>query len=309
MKKSGLLLKLKFSKIGVLMQKRLRRIKFFYPTTFTYTDYLYARPFNYYESPYPDIVEIHKKEKQIFTDDKEVLDIDFNIDRQFELIKMMQDINLPQWSVNKENSVYRYYYENKWFRKECAEALYYMLRIIKPKRIIEIGSGFSTAVMLDTNENYFNNQMEILSIEPRANRLKELLKPEDNLKIYEKDLQEVSLDFFDILDNDDILFIDSSHVSKINSDVNYLFFEILPRIKKNVYIHFHDMFYPFTYPSEWIYQGRAYNEMYLLRAFLMNNKQYSIQLFGDMLQKKCSDKIDIKLRGCGTGSIWIKKIN
>lgn len=65
--------------------------------------------------------------------------------------------------------------------------------------------------------------------------------------------------------------------------------------------------YPFIYPKEWIYEGRAYNEMYILRAFLMNNTEYSIQLFGDMLFPKYEGQISQKLGGCGAGSLWIKK--
>ncbi len=102
------------------------------------------------------------------------------------------------------------------------------------------------------------------------------------------------------------MFIDSSHVSKIGSDVNYILFEILPRLNNGVYIHFHDMFFPFIYPRDWVYNGNAYNELYLLRAFLMNNKDYSVQLFGDMLQKQ-HVKVNKKLDGCGVGSLWLKK--
>ena len=113
--------------------------------------------------------------------------------------------------------------------------------------------------------------------------------------------------FFEELEENDMLFIDSSHVSKMDSDVNYEFFEIFPRLKQGVYIHFHDVYYPFIYPKTLIYDGRAYNEMYLLRAFLMNNKEYSIQLFGEMLEEKYSKEIPSSLKGVGSGSLWIKK--
>lgn len=181
------------------------------------------------------------------------------------------------------------------------------MQIIKPRHIIEIGSGYSTAVMLDTNENYFENKIHITCIEPRADRLRTLLRTIDDLEVYEKDLQEIPVQFFDTLGKNDILFIDSSHVSKMNSDVNYVFFEILPRLKKGCYIHFHDVFYPFIYPRRWIYEGRSYNEMYMIRAFLMNNKEYSVQFFGDMLSQRCSDLIPEYLQGVGIGSLWIKK--
>lgn len=293
--------------VGAWVEKRREKEAFFKPVVAEKSDYCNVMPFNHYESPYPDIVEIHRREKEIFDKDKEILEIDFNLNRQMELVKMMEEIELPGWQTDGRESNYRYYYENGWFDKNSAEALYYMIRIVKPRNIIEVGSGFSTSVMLDTNEKYFDNNINIVSIEPHCERLKSLLRPSDNIQIYEKDLQEIPLGFFETLGEDDILFIDSSHVSKINSDVNYVFFEILPRLKRGVYVHFHDIIYPFIYPSKWIYAGRAYSEMYILRAFLMGNKDFSIQLFGGMLEHKCADRMTEKLQGIGKNSIWLRK--
>ncbi len=287
----------------------LRKRRYFSPIVTEESDYQGAVPFNHYDSPYPDLTEIHGKEEEIFDVKKDILDIDFNLDAQIELINRMKDIEIPKWPQDKRNDIqYRYYYNNSWFCKGSADALYYMIRIARPKTIIEVGSGYSTAVMLDTNEYYFNNNIQLISIEPRPQRLKDLLKSTDNIKIYEKNLQDIPVEFFGSLEENDILFIDSSHVSKLNSDVNFIFFEILPRLKKGVYIHFHDIFYPFMYRKKWIYEGRAYNEIYLLRAFLMNNKAYSVQLFGEMLSLMHKGKIDEKLQGCGSGSLWIKKV-
>jgi hypothetical protein len=98
-------------------------------------------------------------------------------------------------------------------------------------------------------------------------------------------LQEVELEEFDSLQENDILFIDSTHVSKINSDVNRIFFVILPRIAPGVHIHFHDIFYPFEYPREWIYEGRAWNEAYLLHAFLQYNSAFRITLMNTFLER------------------------
>lgn len=275
------------------------------PKRYMNDDFCNVHPFDHFESPYPNICEIHEREAEIFDADKTVLDIDFNIQRQLELAGEMEKISLPGWKEKKSES--RYYYGNGMFNKGSADTLYYMLRILKPRKIIEVGSGFSTAVMLDTNEEYFQNSIEIFSIEPYADRLKALLKEGDNLKLSECFLQDVPLDFFAQLEAGDILFIDSSHVSRINSDVNYLFFEIMPRLKKGVYIHFHDIFYPFIYPKKWVYEGRAYNEMYILRAFLMNNDKYTIQFFDGMLEKECGDKLCDKLKENCSGSIWIRK--
>lgn len=285
----------------------MRKKEYYMPEIWQKSDYCRARPFNHYESPYSDIIKIHKNENMLFDVNKKVLDIDFNLNEQLELLERMKHLDLPCWKNLEENTKYRYYYDNHWFGKGSADALYYMIRLVQPKKIIEVGSGFSTAVMLDTNEYYFDNRIKIISVEPRADRLKSILRPTDNIDIYEKDFQEMPTNFFEVLEENDVLFIDSSHVSKMDSDVNFLFFEILPRLKKGVYIHFHDMFYPFIYPKEWVYEGRAYNEMYILRAFLMNNDKYEIKLFGHMLEYECKNEIPESLYGCGAGSLWIRK--
>lgn len=285
----------------------IRNRRYFIPHRFKDADYKHAVPFNHYESPYADIKQLHEKEHEIFDCEKEILNIDFNVEGQLKLIQKMKDLELPNWEAEEGKNNSRYYYHNSWFGRGSADALGFMIQIIKPRNIIEVGSGFSTAVMLDVNECFMNNEIKITSIEPRADRLKRLLRPSDNLEIYERDLQEISTKFFDKLEENDILFIDSSHVSKIGSDVNYLLFEVLPRLNKGIYIHFHDMFYPFIYPASWIYEGRAYNELYMLRAFLMDNRNYSIELFGDMLEKKYKQKVPKQLNGCGCGSLWIKK--
>ncbi len=282
------------------------RIKNFIPVFHEKASYKYLVPFEDYESPYPNISEVCESEKELFDRDKHLLGININLDRQLELMKEMEGINKPIWS-NKSDKKYRYYYNNPWFEMVDANVLYYMIQIVKPKRIIEIGSGFSTAAMLDINEKYFNNNIKIFSIDPDANRLKSLLKDSDNIPIYEKKLQSIPVSFFESLEENDILFIDSSHVSKFNSDVNYLFFEILPRLSKGVYVHFHDIPYPFIYPREWIYEGRAYTERYILRAFLMNNTEYSIQFWCDMIQQKCKTDITNSFLGSAASSIYIKK--
>lgn len=283
----------------------LMRMRFTIPFVKERDDYNAVVPFNHYESPYPDIREIHDKEEEIFNKNRKVPDIDFNVIRQLELADSMKELDMIDWGMQRKKE-YRYYYDNTWFGRGSANVLYYMLRILKPKNIIEVGSGFSTAVMLDTNHMYFQGQIKIHSIEPNAARLKTLLNEEDHLTIHECNLQQISPDFFDQLGENDILFIDSSHVSKINSDVNYILFEILPRLSKGVYVHFHDIFYPFIYPKKWIYEGRAYNEMYLLRAFLMNNNKYSIQFFSDMMISQYPDRLSDKLKD-NSGSLWLRK--
>lgn len=186
-----------------------------------------------------------------------------------------------------------------------------ILRILKPSHVIEVGSGWSSAVLMDTNQYYLNNSVQMKFIEPYPERLKSTLKENDKLSLIETELQKVSLDEFEILNENDILFVDSTHVSKVGSDVNYLFFEILPRLNRGVYIHFHDIFFPFEYPREWIERGQIWNELYLLRAFLQNNQDYEIVYFQNMFEKRHQDLIKkvwpLKFPFYG-GSLYIKKI-
>jgi hypothetical protein len=97
-------------------------------------------------------------------------------------------------------------------------------------------------------------------------------------------LQHVPLHIFDQLEPRDILLIDSTHVSKLDSDVNYIFFEILPRLKPGIVVHLHDIYAGFEYPDTWVKEGRAWNESYLLRAFLQYNEHFRILLFVSYMQ-------------------------
>jgi len=114
------------------------------------------------------------------------------------------------------------------------------------------------------------------------------------------------------LKEDDILFIDSSHVSKIGSDLNYIFFEILPHLNSGVLIHFHDIFYPFEYPKKWILErNMVFNENYILRAFLEYNSAFNILIFNDFLQYYYKDwfseNMPLCLKNQGQ-SIWLRKL-
>ncbi len=197
-----------------------------------------------------------------------VKDIDFNEKKQLEILNQMTEMypTLPDWKYDRSASLktFRYNYKNQWFGAADAVALHCMLRILKPKNFIEVGSGYSSAVTLDTNEYYFENKIKISFIEPYPERLKMLLRTDDNIGLQVKELQDIPLNYFEKLEEGDILFIDSSHVSKVASDVNYLIFEVFPRLNKGVYIHFHDIFYPFEYPEAWITNnGFIWNELYL----------------------------------------------
>ncbi len=188
-----------------------------------------------------------------------------------------------------------------------------MLCHFKPKRLIEIGSGFSSAAMLDTNDNNLQSNIFFTFIEPNPDRLFNLLTEEDKKqhRIIQRNVQEVDFEVFSDLEEDDILFIDSSHVVKVGSDVVCLLFQIIPRLKPGVIIHFHDIFYPFEYPSQWFEEGRAWNEIYCLRAFLQYNSAFEILYFNSFIELVHQDLLKLKMPLClknPGSSLWLRKI-
>lgn len=207
---------------------------------------------------------------------------------------------------------FRYYTENDWFPASDAFALSGIIRKEQPRRILEVGSGFSSAVMLDTLERT-DASPKLTFIEPHPEWLYSLLSTRDRSipMVYVQQVQEVPLQVFDQLEAQDVLFIDSSHVSKIGSDVSFILLRVLPRLKAGVLVHFHDIFYPFSYPVCWIREGRAWNESLFLRAFLMGNPQFEIIAFnsyaGNSFPEIFYDRFPAFLDNTGV-SLWIRKI-
>ncbi len=178
-----------------------------------------------------------------------------------------------------------YHLDNPNYPHTDGIILFCMLNHLRPRRVIEVGSGYSTCAILETNRLFLNGETQITSIEPHPQLLRSLIaNSKDALTIIESKLQDTNIEIFDQLERGDILFIDSSHVSKVGSDVNYIIFELLPRLKPGVVVHLHDIYFGFEYPAVWLREGRAWNEAYLLRAFLEYNERFRILLFISYLQ-------------------------
>jgi hypothetical protein len=177
--------------------------------------------------------------------------------------------------------------------------------------MIEVGCGFSSCVILDTLEaSQLDTQLTL--IEPYPETLLANIRPADKARFELKPdlIQNTPLDVFARLDAGDILFIDTSHVSKIGSDVNFIIFEVLPLLKPGVVLHFHDIFYPFEYPREWLAKGIFWNEAYILRAFLSFNPEFEILFFNSYLNHHLSvaDKSRCPLIWEDPGaSLWLRR--
>jgi hypothetical protein len=217
---------------------------------------------------------------------------------------------LPFPSQKTDN--YRYFTENIYFTLADAFTLSGVIRKEKPCRIVEIGSGFSSAVMLDTLRQT-HASAELTFIDPQPDRLYSLFLIDDRSisTVLAQRVQEVPFSVFDQLEAQDLVFCDSSHVAKIGSDVSYILLRILPRLKPGVLVHFHDVFYPFSYPATWIREGHAWNESLFLRAFLVGNMQFQLVAFncyaGYSFPEVFRDRLPAFLNDTG-GSIWIRKV-
>jgi predicted O-methyltransferase YrrM len=207
----------------------------------------------------------------------------------------------------------RYYFNQIWFCQSDAIMLYSLIRALGITRIIEVGSGYSSAAMLDTLEKFGPGSFDVTFIEPYPDRLKSLvdLNTTPRVTLIEKKIQEIDLDLFTTLRSGDLLFIDSSHVVKYQSDLYVLLFDVLPTLPIGVYVHFHDIFYPFEYEDEWLQEGRYWNECYFLRAFLSGNKDWEIVLFNHYANLEFGDYIQSHMPLCRQnfgGGLYLRKV-
>jgi hypothetical protein len=183
---------------------------------------------------------------------------------------------------------FRYHFENPSYSWGDGSVLHAMLRLHRPKRLIEIGSGWSSACTLDTVERYLEGACNMTFIDPFPQLLRDIVGDRlANFRILELPIQQVPEATFEVLESGDILFIDSTHVLRTGGDVCFELFDILPRLARGVLVHFHDIFWPFEYPIEWVIdENRSWNEIYALRAFLSHNDAWRITFFNDYLAKR-----------------------
>lgn len=258
--------------------------------------------------------------KELWTKKSNLIGLNINDDVQVNLLnefttKFKREYN--KFPLNKEEIKYpyQYYVYNPAFTEVDGEILYCMIRYFKPKRIIEIGSGRSTYVsaqaIVKNNEESIDGKL--ISIEPYPNKILKQGFPGLSELIISK-IEDIPLSQFEILEENDILFIDSSHVLKIGSDVQYEFLEIIPRLKKGVIIHIHDIFLPAEYPKDWILKSHLFwNEQYILQAFLAFNNSFEILWGSSYMHLEHSDMLQNSFKSyrkdkSWPGSFWIRKI-
>lgn len=246
-----------------------------------------------------------------------ILGIDFNDASHQDILtevfpRFMPEYDYPE-HLEETPELCDFYTQNSQFSWLDSRTLFVLLRHWRPKRMIEVGSGFSTLLAADVKRRFLDEQMQLTCIEPYPRPF--LHQQELGIdRLIEMKVQEVEFEVFQELQAGDILFIDSSHVAKTGSDVTFLYLEVLPRLAPGVIVHIHDIFLPMDYLYDWVMvDNRSWNEQYLLRALLMHSSafrvifgcSYAFSQFPDLVRKALAHE---KSHAFGGGSFWMERI-
>lgn len=246
---------------------------------------LFVAPGHFY-SPVPDPEEVERHAAALFGARTELPGVELGTDGQLALARgLLEHLTEFDPPLERDLARGRYWSNNDFYPFGDAAVLSFVVRERRPRLAVEIGSGFSTAALLDARdrERARTGDDAILArvhcVEPYPARLRELLSGADldRITLDEARLQEADLGWVDQLAAGDILVVDSSHVLKTGSDLWWLFDRVLPNLAPGVWIHFHDVLWPFEYPRAWVREGRAWNEAYALRLFLQFNASFALR--------------------------------
>lgn len=167
----------------------------------------------------------------------------------------------------------------QFFLPQEAELYYLLIRNLKPKTVLEVGSGFSSKVAHLAIQKNKNEQSDysgkLICIEPFENQWLEKM----GIEVIREKIEDCKPDLFSSLKANDILFIDSSHQIRPEGDVLHEYHRVIPALNSGVFVQIHDIFYPRNYPAKWLVDAHSFwNEQYLLESFLMFNDKYEIMV-------------------------------
>jgi hypothetical protein len=274
-----------------------------------------SHPPGHFYSPIVDPADAERDASRLWPAQPRMLGIDMDDAGHLDLLDGAFARFLPEYDYPEhgDDADGRFYTRNSQFSWLDSRSLFVLLRHWQPRRIIEVGSGYSSLLMADVNRRFFDGGIDITCIEPYPRSF--LAAGVDGIaRLLTRRVQDVDLATYDALAAGDVLFIDSSHVAKTGSDVNHLYFEVLPRLRPGVRVHIHDVFLPFEYKRDWVIdQNRSWNEQYLLRALLMHSSAFRVRFGCEYALRSWPDRIRTLLahpRGVvfGGGSFWIERI-
>jgi len=269
-----------------------------------------AFPDGHFYSPIVDPAEVRRWERSLWPDSPcEGTAIDYRPDAQRELLDRVRpfaaDFDYPEQPPPGASAFFQ---RNGKFEGLDARMWFCLLRLMRPRRVVEVGSGFSSLLAADVNSRFLDGATRITCIEPY---------PPDMLsapglaieRLLALRVQDAPFEIFEELAEGDVLFIDSSHVVKTGSDVNFLYFEVLPRLARGVLIHVHDVFLPGEYPKEWVLgEQRSWSEQYLVQALLMYSYAFEIVFSSTYAALRMPSVVRETFgASCAGGSLWLRK--
>jgi predicted O-methyltransferase YrrM len=241
----------------------------------------HVREIHYYE-PLPDFREITERAIQRRNS---MRDVDLNLAGQLQLLNALASSCRDElMALQAEVEPSAFDFSNDYFSNHDAAIYYALIRHLRPQRVLEVGSGYSTRIAAKAiaKNREDGRQCSLVAIEPYPQP--RLLDAKLGIRLVERKVQEVDDSEFLSLGAGDILFIDSSHVAKFDSDVLHLFLNVLPQLASGVWVHVHDIFFPVDYPREWLIDKRiAFNEQYFLHALLSGNSSWRVAMANHLI--------------------------
>jgi predicted O-methyltransferase YrrM len=238
-------------------------------------------PLGHYYSPLPDNRELARSPRRELVWPERARPtpgIDWNEEEQRRLAASFAKQDRLNFADEEGPDPTEYWSRNDQYPALDAWVLEAMLRYLRPRQMIEIGSGYSSLVSARVNRELLHESMRFTCIEPYPRGFLQAGVPGiSHLRVEE--VQDTPLELFERLGEGDVLFVDTSHTVKTGGDVAWIYGEILPRLSPGVAVHIHDAFIPGDYPQQWVYEGWGWNEIYLIKAFLAFNSGYEI-VFG-----------------------------
>jgi len=269
----------------------------------------------HYYSPVPDIDDLERR--NYFSHRSVLPGIFWREEEQLAFLAKLGKMfgHECDWPTGPTKVPYQYYTENDRFGYGCAAGLHCITRYFHPRKIVEVGSGFSSLVISSAIGINETPETEYIIIDPYSQPFINTLPRVTQLINQRVELLDVA--FFESLEKNDVLFIDSGHTVRIGSDVNYLILEILPRLAPGVIVHFHDIPMPYEYPKVYFKNPKFrvfWTESYLLQAFLCFNSQFEILLTMAYLMTERRKEFSSAFRHYNpekyrsiSGSFWIRR--
>jgi predicted O-methyltransferase YrrM len=259
---------------------------------------------NHFYCPIPDTRSL---DDSLWEEESRLIGIDMNEAAQRRLVTSVFPTFAKEFTFPMTGTKSEFYVANGTFESVDAEVLHSMIRHFQPRKMIEIGAGNSTLVSARAcrlNQERSGVETELVVIEPYPNPLIQRGFPGIS-ELVELRVEEVNLDLFRSLGENDILFIDSSHVVRTGGDVTYEMLEILPRLRPGVVVHIHDIYLPAEYPREEVLdQGLFFTEQYLLQAFLTFNTAFEVVWGASYMHLRHPDLLEACFPSYGKGNWW-----